>query len=201
MLGKTNAMSSAAKPSGHITNADIANFETEILANEPFTHNGGLSEKYTINSRGATANGMLWARINPTYDTQFAGEIIGYFDSIPEGATSVDVYYSINGVNRTKTSATINAETNSFTIPFSTTAAFVANSIKIELDDTDFADKTLTYLQLNVTHGANFACLNRDNQYKVLTQNSTSNKQYVFLTKNLGNTQELKYLYKYYTNE
>jgi len=178
----------------------LTSLEYDIFENEPLTHNGGTTPDFAIGRKGANMFGVLWARINPRHNAVFAGEVVLTLDSVPAGKTTASLTLTING-EATALTPSIDAATNQIRLPFNLTASGVCWEFRVDFADSELADVTLNYMRLEVTEGANFACVNHDNKYEIITAYSTTNKQYIFLTKNLGSVQEVKYLYKYYTEE
>ncbi|MBQ4535383.1 MAG: hypothetical protein IJA22_01005 [Clostridia bacterium] len=178
----------------------LSSLEYDIFENEPLTHNGGTTPDFAIGRKGANMFGVLWARINPRHNAAFTGEVVLTLDSVPAGKTSASLTLTING-EATALTPSIDATTNEIRLPFDLTASGVCWEFRVDFADTDLADVTLNYMRLEVTEGANFACVNRDNKYEITTAYSTTNRQYVVITKNLGSVKDIKYLYKYYTED
>ena len=178
----------------------LSNLEYDIFENEPLTHNGGKTPDFAIGRKGANMFGVLWARINPRHNPAFAGEVVLTLDSVPAGKTTTSLTLTING-EATALTPSIDTATSQIRLPFDLAASGVCWEFRVDFADSELADVTLNYMRLEVTEGANFACVNHDNKYEIITAYSTTNRQYIFLTKNLGSVQEVKYLYKYYTEE
>ena len=179
---------------------EFSNLEFDIYKNEPFTHNGGKSPDFAVGAKGANMFGVVWARINPRHNSEFAGEVVITLSGVPAGKTTTNLTLTINGES-SSFSPTIDPATFEIRLPFSLTASCVCYEFRVDFADSELANSVLDYIRLEVSQGANFSCLNRDNKYAIVTSYSASNKQYLALAKNTGSTQEFVYLYKYYTDD
>ena len=176
---------------------EFSNNEFNIYEHEAYTHNGGITPDYPIGRKGANMFGAIWARINPRYNSVFSGNLVLTLSGVPDGKTQSTLTLTIDGV-ASQLTASIDASTLTITLPFNLTASRVCHTFRVDFADSELADATLCFMRLEVDQGANFACLNRDKKYCLTTLYSSTNRQYIFLTKNLGDSRQFTYLYKNY---